>query len=90
MGNHHYEGQRMKAMFGLIGILVMVAIVGMLVKPQFMSTTSAAAPAAAAAGATIKMTEGATPAQESKQIQKQVKDQINAAIQAAPKPEDDK
>jgi hypothetical protein len=39
---------------------------------------------------TIKMTEGATPAQESQQIQQQIKDQVNAATQAAPKPEDDK
>jgi aerobic-type carbon monoxide dehydrogenase small subunit (CoxS/CutS family) len=78
----------MKSVFGLVGILVVLAIGGVLVKTQLKSTTSAVAPAAAAAGVTIKTTEGASLAQESQQIQQQVKDKVNAAIQSAPKPDD--
>lgn len=80
----------MKSMFGLVGILVVLAIVGVLVKTQLKPTTSAVAPAAAAAGVTLKTTEGATPAQQSQQIQLQVKDSVNAALQSAPKPDAEK
>jgi hypothetical protein len=52
--NRRYEGQRMKSIFGLVGILVVLAIVGVLVKTQLKSATSAVAPAAAAAGVTNK------------------------------------
>jgi CHASE3 domain sensor protein len=64
----------MKSMFGLVGILIVLAIVGMLVKPQLQSTNSAVVPAA----------------QQSQQIQQQVLDKVNAAMQAAPKPDDEK
>jgi hypothetical protein len=86
--DHHYEGQNMKSMFGLVGILVVFAIVGVLVKTQLKFASSAVTPAAAAAGVTIKASEGATPAQESQQIQQQVKDKVNAAIQSVHKPDD--
>jgi aerobic-type carbon monoxide dehydrogenase small subunit (CoxS/CutS family) len=80
----------MKSIFGLVGILLVLAIVGLLAKTQLKSTTTAVSPAAAAAGVSIKTIEGATPAQENQQIQQQVKDKVNAALQAAPKPEDEK
>jgi hypothetical protein len=80
----------MKAIFGMVGILLVLAIVGLLFKTQRTSTSAAVAPAASAAGVSIQTTEGATPAQESRQIQQQVKDRVNAALQAAPKPEDEK
>jgi hypothetical protein len=80
----------MKAMFGLVGILIALAIVGMLVKTQLRSTTATVAPAAQAAGVSITSTEGATPAQQGQQIQQQVKEQLNAAMQAAPRPDADK
>ena len=86
--NYHHREQHMKSMFGLVAILVVLAIVGIFVKTQLKSTTSVVAPAAAAAGVTNKTTEGATPALESQQIQQQVKDKVSAAIQAAPKPDD--
>ena len=77
----------MKSMFGIVGLLLVLAIVGLLAKTQLKSTTSAVAPAATAAGVSIQTTEGATPAQQSRQIEQQVKDQVNAALQAAPKPD---
>jgi hypothetical protein len=80
----------MKAIFGIAGLLVVLAIVGVLVKTQLKPSTSSVAPTAAAAGVTIKPADGATPAQASQQVQQQVKDQVNAAMQAAPKPDDEK
>lgn len=78
----------MKSVFGLVGILIVLAIVGLLIKTQLKPQTSSVAPAAAAAG--IHVQEGASPAAVSEQIQQQVKDQINAASQAAQKSVDDK
>ena len=39
----------MKSMFGIVGLLLVLAIVGLLAKTQLKSTTSAGAPAATAA-----------------------------------------
>lgn len=80
----------MKATFGIVGLLVVLAIVGILVKTQLKPNTSMVAPAAAAAGVNIKPADGATPAQASQQIQQQVKGKVNAVMQAAPKPDDEK
>lgn len=80
----------MKPLFGLVGMLLVLAIVGLLVKTQLRPATATVAPAAAAAGIPVQTTEGATPAQASQQIQQQVRDKVNAAMQAAPKPDDEK
>ena len=80
----------MRSLFGIVGLLVVLAIVGILVKTQLKPATSAVAPTAAAAGVNIKPADGATPAQASQQVQQQVKDTVNAAMQAAPKPDDEK
>lgn len=80
----------MKPIFGIVGLLVVLAIVSILVKTQLKPSPSAIAPAAASAGVDIKPADGATPAQASQQIQQQVKDKVNAAMQAAPKPDDEK
>ena len=79
----------MKPWFGLVGILVVLAVTGMLVKSQLKPTASLA-PAAAAAGVAITATQGATPTQESEQIQQQVKDKVTAAMQAPRKLDDEK
>lgn len=79
----------MKPLFGLVGMLLVLAIVGLLVKTQLRPATATVAPAAAA-GIPVQTTEGATPAQASQQIQQQVRDKVNAAMQAAPKPDDEK
>ncbi len=71
----------MKSIFGLIGLLFVLAIVSLLMKTQFKSTISAVTPAASSTGIAITPTPGATPAQPSQQIQKQVKDMVNAALQ---------
>jgi aerobic-type carbon monoxide dehydrogenase small subunit (CoxS/CutS family) len=80
----------MKSVFGMVAILIALAIVSMVVKVQMTPSKSSVAPAAATAGLSIKTTEGATTAHESQQIQQQLRDKVNAAMQAAPKPEVDK
>lgn len=82
----------MRAMFGLVGLVVALAIVGVLVKKQLSATrmpvpalqtaTGAAAPASAPTG---------TVREQSQQMQQQVKQQMDALMQQArPMPEDEK
>lgn len=78
----------MKSVFGLVGLLVVLAIVGRLIMSQLKPASSSVAPTAAAAG--IKVPEGTTDAQASGQIQQQVKDQVNATMQASPRAADEK
>jgi hypothetical protein len=71
----------MRALFGIVSLLVVLAIVGVLAKKQLGGTT-AVAPGA---------TPGATPQQQSQQIQQQVKQSVEGAMQQArPMPDDTK
>jgi hypothetical protein len=54
----------MKSVFGMVAILIALAIVSMVVKVQMTPSKSSVAPAAATAGLSIKTTEGATTAHE--------------------------
>jgi len=72
----------MKSIFGLVGLLLVLAIVSLLVKTQLKSTSTAATPAASSMGTAITPTQGSTPTQQSQQIQQQVKDLVNATLQA--------
>ncbi|WP_298213148.1 hypothetical protein [Acidovorax sp.] len=82
----------MRALFGLVGLVVVLAIVGLLAKKQLSATrapvpalptaTGAAAPASAASG---------TVREQSQQVQQQVKQQMEALMQQArPMPEEPK
>lgn len=71
----------MRALFGIVSLLVVVAIVGVLAKKQ-LGGTSAVVPGAA---------PGATPQQQSQQIQQQVQQSVEGAMQQArPMPDDTK
>lgn len=68
----------MRMIFSLIGLLVVVAIVGLIAKKQLSAV--ATLPASAVTSTT------ATPAnivEQNKQMQTQVKEQLDAAMQAA-------
>jgi multidrug efflux pump subunit AcrB len=79
----------MRALFGLVSLLMVVAIVGILAKKQLSSVTSGPAAAASSAGVTLPTTTpGATPQQQSQQIQQQVKQSVEATLQQA-RPVDD-
>jgi Tfp pilus assembly protein PilE len=70
----------MRMIFSLIGLLIVVAIVGILTKSQLSSVTQLPNSTASSGNA------GAAPAniaEQSKQMQAQVKDQVNEAMKAA-------
>jgi apolipoprotein N-acyltransferase len=70
----------MRMLFSLAGLLVVLAIVGILTKKQLSTVTQLPAVAAPTSNS------GAAPAniaEQSKQIQTQVKDQLNEATKAA-------
>ena len=73
----------MRAVFGLVGLLVVMAIVAVLMKQNLAATRAAAVPAAATAHGVkapqIDITKNLH--QQSQQIQKQVQDDLNQALQ---------
>ena len=72
----------MRGMFGLVGLLLVVAIVGLLAKKNLGSLTVAPAPAATAADVALPTTSpGATVKEQSQQIQQQYKQQVESAVQ---------
>lgn len=64
----------MKAIFGVLSLLVVLAVVGLLAKQQLNP---------GAGVATQSTTVGATPQQQSQQMQAQVKQSLDAAMQQA-------
>lgn len=82
----------MRGIFGILSLLVTLAIVGVLVKKQLTATSQTmpalVVPAAAGAGDTAAQPTG-TVKQQSQQIQQQYKQAIdNAMQQARPEPEE--
>lgn len=74
----------MRAIFSLMGLLVVLAIVGMLVKKQLGAVSVTPVPASSAADAGVSLpavTPGATPQAQSQQIQQQIKQSVEAAMQ---------
>jgi uncharacterized membrane protein YraQ (UPF0718 family) len=74
----------MRIIFGLVSLLIVVAIVGILTKKQLSAVTQLPN----TASTTTPTTAGSTAApgniaEQSKQIQTQVKDQMNEALKAA-------
>lgn len=82
----------MRAMFGLVGLLVALALVGMLVKKQLSATRTQVPVLQPASGAAIPASAPTgTVREQSQQIQQQVKQQMDALMQQArPMPEDGK
>ena len=83
----------MKAGFGLIGLVVALAIVGLLVKKQLTATHQVVPalqlPSAEGQSGTLSVDPNATVQQQSQQIQQQYKQAIEAAVQQAhPMPDD--
>ena len=82
----------MRAMFGWVGLVVALAIVGLLVKKQ-LAATRAPVPALPAAAGTADPAPGPTGTvrAQSQQMQQQVKQQMESLMQQArPMPEDEK
>ena len=82
----------MRSIFGILSLLVTLAIVGVLVKKQMAATTqpmpALVVPAASAGGDAVVQPTG-TVKQQSQQIQQQYKQAIdNAMQQTRPEPDD--
>lgn len=72
----------MKNMFGLISLLVVVAVIALLAKKQLSAVNSALPDAGNAAGISVGQPQtGSTVKETSVQIQQQVKSQVDAAMQ---------
>jgi hypothetical protein len=69
----------MRIIFGLVSLLVVVAIVGVLAKKQLSAVTQLPNPTSSTPNAAAP----ANIAEQSKQMQAQVKDQLNDAMKAA-------
>ncbi|MEO8023286.1 hypothetical protein [Polaromonas sp.] len=78
----------MRAVFGVLSLLIVVLIVGLLVKKQLSPAPVKVAPADA--GVILPApAAGATPQQQSQQLQQQVRQQLESTLQQArPMPED--
>ncbi|MDI1342286.1 hypothetical protein [Polaromonas sp.] len=78
----------MRAVFGVLSLLIVVAIIGVLAKKQLSPAPVKVAPADAGL-ALSALESGATPQQQSQQIQNQVRQSIESAMQQTrPMPED--
>ncbi len=74
----------MRGMFGIVGLLLTLAIVGVLAKKQLGAVTTVATPAGL-----VSAPVGATVQQQSLLLQQQVKQSVEASVQQArPMPED--
>jgi hypothetical protein len=74
----------MRMVFGVVSLLVVLAILGVVARKQMNSLS---VPAAASSAAGLPAASG-TPAQQSKQIQNRVRDDVNQLMQqAASRPE---
>jgi multidrug efflux pump subunit AcrB len=82
-----FKGLAMRVMFGVLSLLIVVAIVGLLAKKQLGHATAPVV-IPQVSGAPVAPT-GATPAQQSQQLQQQVKKDVESLLQQArPMPED--
>ena len=76
----------MRGVFGIMGLLLTLAIVGVLAKKNFSSVTTVAPPAGMASAPA-----GASAKEQSQLLQQQVKQSVdNTLQQARPMPSDDK
>lgn len=82
----------MRSIFGVLSLLIVVAIVGVLAKKQMTSINEIKVPAVASEvpGVTLKVDPNATVQQQSQQIQQQFKAAAEAAVQQPRAMPDDK
>ena len=73
----------MRIVFGLLSLVVVLAIIGVVAKKQIQSVRLPTAAEGASAGASVPVLRG-TPAQQSQQLQKKVRDDLNKIMQQAP------
>lgn len=67
----------MRGIFGIVGLLVTLAIVGVVVKKQLHTTVA------------VPVVPGATVQQQSQQVQQQYKQSVESAMQPVARPDSD-
>ena len=73
----------MRAMFSIVGLLLVLAIVGLLAKGQFGAASKPIVAPSGSPDVTVPVTTpGATAQQQSQQIQQQLKQSVEAAVQS--------
>lgn len=81
----------MKAIFSILGLLIVVAITGLLVKKQFGATSATSVKPQMDSQVSVPATPpGVSQQQQSQQIQQQVKQSLEASMQQARPVPDDK
>jgi hypothetical protein len=75
----------MRAVFGVLSLLIVVAVIGLLAKKQLVGLSGAGTTAGASLGVSLPVS---TPQQQNQQLQNQVKKSVEAAMQQA-RPEPD-
>ena len=76
----------MRALFGIVSLVIVVAVIGLLAKSQLGATSKAITPPSDSLGITApETTPGATVREQSQQIQQQIKQSVEATLQA-PRP----
>jgi hypothetical protein len=79
----------MKGIFGLVGLLLVLAIVGLLAKQQLAPSSVVVPRTDPGTGIATPVTApGASPQQQSQQAQEQVKQAVDAAMQPRPMPDE--
>ncbi len=68
----------MRGIFGILGLVITVLVIGLLAKKQLTSVSVGGAMSAASASAT---SPGVTPQQQSQQMQEQVRSSVENAMQ---------
>ncbi|MBK5205048.1 MAG: hypothetical protein JJD98_06470 [Polaromonas sp.] len=79
----------MRAIFGVMSLLIALAVVGVLAKKQLSALSAATVPVQLPTSADSAITSHATPQAQSQQLQQQIKQSVeNAMQQARPMPDD--
>jgi hypothetical protein len=78
------KGQDMRAVFGVLGLLLVLSVVGFVARNQLRSLRAPAAVPVDAASSGILAPMSGTPAQQSQQLQDKVRDDLNKVMQQAP------
>ncbi|CAH0352403.1 hypothetical protein AQB9606_02597 [Aquabacterium sp. CECT 9606] len=73
----------MRGLFSLVGLLAVLAIVGLVARQQLTNAANQRALASTASGASTPAPQVATP-QQGQQLQKQVQDDVNKLMQSRP------
>ena len=83
MDGPHLQEFAMRSIFGFVGLLLVVAIIGLVAKKQ-LSSVAVIPPIENSAGVVLPVTTpGATVQQQSEQIGQQLKQSVDAAMQQA-------